>query len=79
LQAASAHGSRGICRAGISGGRQFADAGFLWQTLDDLSAATHICEVVRGATGAIQITGFTLRTLLGTTFGGRVSLVYALT
>ena len=37
----------------ICGGRQFADADLLWKTMDDLSAATPICEViVRGATGA---------------------------
>ena len=37
----------------ICGGRQFADADLLRKTMDDLSAATPICEViVRGATGA---------------------------
>jgi hypothetical protein len=37
----------------ICGGRQFEDAGFLWKTMDDLSAATPISEVlVRGSAGA---------------------------
>jgi hypothetical protein len=37
----------------ICGGRQFADAAFLWKTMDDLHAKTPIAEViVGGAVGA---------------------------
>ena len=32
----------------ICGGRQFEDAGFLWQALDELNAKTPVTEVIAG-------------------------------